>query len=418
MEQTRSKGILSPVEALVYRGSNRLCVHNFFTCIDHQREERNMDLGFTETQEILKRTAREFLTKECPTSLVRDMEGTDTGLSENLWSQMSAMGWMGLPFSAQYGGGGGSLTDLAVLLEEMGRFLVPGPFFNTVVEAGLLVNEAGPPNIRETYIPRFASGAVIATCALRETDPRFVPEAVNCHVDTVEGGYCLNGTKLFVEHASAANSLLVSAVGRKDNNAAQVTLFMVPSSLTGISLTPMENLAREPLFEVNFENVEISVDSIVGKLDNGWPSIQKYLNLSTIMNCARSVGGAQSVLDRTVEYVKGRVQFGRPIGSFQSVQHDCADMVNAIDAARLATYQAIARLEDGEDAEREISLARILTDYSYKWTTLTAQQLHGGVAFMEEYDLQLWTRRARVSELKYESASVHRERYANAMGLM
>ena len=112
------------------------------------------------------------------------------------------------------------------------------------------------------------------------------------------------------------------------------------------------------------------------------------------------------------------MQFGRPIGSFQSVQHDCADMVNAIDAARLATYQAIAKLEDGEDAEREISLARILTDYSYKWTTLTAQQLHGGVAFMEEYDLQLWTRRARVSELKYESASVHRERYANAMGLM
>ena len=376
-----------------------------------------MDLGFTETQEILKRTAREFLTKECPAALVRDMEGTGTGLPENLWSHMSSMGWMSLPFPVQYGGDGGSLTDLAALLEEMGRFLVPGPFFNTVVETGLLVNEAGSQDIREEYIPRFASGAVIATCALLEADPRFVPEAVNCRVDPVDGGYILNGTKLFVEHASAANSLLVSAVGGLNNNAAKVTLFLVNSSQTGISLTRMENLAREPLFQVDFENVEISEDSIVGKLGKGWPLIQKHLNLSTIMNCARSVGGAQSVLDRTVEYVKGRVQFGRPIGSFQSVQHDCADMLNAIDAARLATYQAIAKLEDGEDAEREISLARILTDYSYKWTTLTAQQLHGGVAFMEEYDLQLWTRRARVSELKYESASVHRERYANAMGL-
>ena len=135
------------------------------------------------------------------------------------------------------------------------------------------------------------------------------------------------------------------------------------------------------------------------------------------MSCARSVGGTQAVIERTVEYVKGRVQFGRPIGSFQSVQHDCADMVNKVDAARLATFQAIAKLEDGEDASREISLARMLTDHAYKWTTLTSQQLHGGVAFMKEYDLQLWTRRARVAEFKFELASIHRERYSKEMGL-
>ena len=124
------------------------------------------------------------------------------------------------------------------------------------------------------------------------------------------------------------------------------------------------------------------------------------------------------MLEMTVEYAKQRVQFGRPIGSFQSVQHDCADMVNAVDAARLATYQAIARLEDGGPADREIALAKVLTDRAYKSTTLTAQQIHGGIGFMEEYDLQLWTRRARVAELKYGAPARHREALAASMGLV
>lgn len=376
-----------------------------------------MDLGLTETQEILRRTAREFLTAECPTSLVREMEGRENALPEDLWSRMALMGWMGLPYVESLGGGGGSLTDLAVLVEEMGRFLVPGPFFNTVIEVGLLLSYVGSQELQKKYIPQLASGSMVATSAFQEQDTRFLKESVNCSVKFTDAGYLLNGMKLFVEHARSADFFLVPACNETHYEGKTISLFMVPSIKPGITLVPMQNMAHEPLFEVKFQNVSLTEDSLVGDIGGGWDPLMRHVELSTVMNCVRSVGGSLAVLDRTVSYVKERVQFGRPIGSFQSVQHDCADMLNAIDAARLATYQSITKLEDGEEASREVALARVLTDRAYKWATLTAQQLHGGIAFMEDYDLQLWTRRARVAELKYETSLIHKERYAKAMGL-
>ncbi len=376
-----------------------------------------MDLGLTETQEILRRTAREFLTVECPTSLVREMERREDALPEDLWSRMALMGWMGLPFVESLGGGGGSLTDLAVLVEEMGRFLVPGPFFNTVIEVGLVLSDVGSPELQKRYIPQLASGSMVATSAFQEQDARFVKKSVDCSAKFVDGGYLLNGVKLFVEHAESADFFLLAASDENCNGGERISLFIVPSVTRGITLSPMQNMAHEPLFEVKFQNVKLMGDSLVGDSGKGWDPLMRHVELSTVMSCVRSVGGALAVLDMTVSYVKERVQFGRPIGSFQSVQHDCADILNAVDAARLATYQAITKLEDGEEASREVALARVLTDHAYKWSTLTAQQLHGGVAFMEDYDLQLWTRRARVAELKYETASIHKERYAKSMGL-
>jgi len=376
-----------------------------------------MDLDLTETQEILRRTAREFLTAECPTSLVREMEGRENALPEDLWSRMALMGWMGLPYVESLGGGGGSLTDLAVLVEEMGRFLVPGPFFNTVIEVGLLLSYVGSQELQKKYIPQLASGSMVATSAFQEQDTRFLKESVNCSVKFTDAGYLLNGMKLFVEHARSADFFLVPACDKTHYEGKKISLFMVPSIKPGITLVPMQNMAHEPLFEVKFQNVSLTEDSLVGDIGGGWDPLMRHVELSTVMNCVRSVGGSLAVLDRTVSYVKERVQFGRPIGSFQSVQHDCADMLNAIDAARLATYQSITKLEDGEEASREVALARVLTDRAYKWATLTAQQLHGGIAFMEDYDLQLWTRRARVAELKYETSLIHKERYAKSMGL-
>ena len=373
-----------------------------------------MDLGLTQEQEILRRSARDFLEAECPTALVRDMESSENDVPEALWGKMASLGWMGIINRNQYDGNEGSYTDLAVLLEEMGRFLVPGPFFNSVVETAPLLNAFASNEIKSQYIPQISNGAIVGTCAFQESDYRYSPEAVKARLLLTKNGYSLNGTKLFVEHAMAAD-LFVTIATHEDSN--QISMLLVNPSLPGITIQRMESLSGEPLYEVNFDNVEIHKNAILGEKGRGWEYIRQYLDISTIMSCARSVGGTQAVIERTVEYVKGRVQFGRPIGSFQSVQHDCADMVNKVDAARLATFQAIAKLEDGDDASREISLARMLTDHAYKWTTLTSQQLHGGVAFMKEYDLQLWTRRARVAELKFELASVHRERYSKEMGL-
>ena len=369
-----------------------------------------MDLSLTDRQETLKNTAREFFERECPTTLVRAMEGDARGYTTDLWEGMAGLGWVGLPFPSEYGGSGGTLTDLAVLLEEFGRALAPGPFFNSVAVVGLAVLDAGSERQRSELLPRIADGSLIATAALLESDARYGAGSVNLSAERRGDGLALNGIKMFVEYADSADLMLVPARTGED----EVSLLLVPRSAEGIGTTPLESISRDPQYAVHFDNVVVEDDAVIG---GGEPAMRRLLDRATVLHCAQSVGGAQHVLEMTVEYTKQRVQFDRAIATFQSVQHDCADMVMAIDAARLATYEAITRIEDGQPADKEIALAKTLTNHAYKWTTLTAQQIHGGIGFMEEYDLQLWTRRAKVSELKFGTSSGHVEVFARQMGL-
>ena len=377
-----------------------------------------MDLSLTDTQETLKSDAREFFERECPISLVRAMERDERGYSADLWERMAALGWMGLPFPEQYGGSGGSLTDLAVLLEEFGRALVPGPFFNSVAIAGLTILDAGSDRQKSEILPRIADGSLIATAALLEEDARYRPDAIRMPLEVRGGESVVNGVKMFVEYANSADVILApvrtSENGDPENG---VTLALIPASDAGIRATSLDSIARDRQFALRFEDVTLPADAILGGKGDGWPVLKRALDRASMLHCAQSVGGAQHVLEMTVDYTKQRVQFDRPIASFQSVQHSCADMVIAIDSARLAVYQAITRIEDGQDADREIALAKTLTNHAYKWTTLTAQQVHGGIAFMEEYDLQLWTRRAKVAELKFGASSGYVETFAQQMGL-
>ena len=376
-----------------------------------------MDLALTEAQEMLKNSAREFLERECPTSLVRAMEDDERGYPSQLWEQMAGLGWMGLAFPQEFGGEGGTLTDMAVLLEEMGRAMLPGPFFATVVNVGLTILDAGSDSQKRQYIPRLASGALIGTAALLEENAQYSPDGINLPGEFSANSLQLTGEKLFVEYANTADLMLVP-VRTGGSGEDGITIALIPGTDDGISLSALDSIARDRQFEVTFDDVKVPSEEILGGAGDGWPILKRALDRSTALHCAVSVGGAQKVMEMTVEYAKQRIQFGRPIGSFQSVQHDCADMVNAIDAARLATYQAIARLEDGAPADREIAMAKVLANHAYKWTTLTGQQIHGGIGFMEEYDLQMWTRRAKVAELKFGTSAPHREVFAQSMGLL
>ena len=375
-----------------------------------------MDLALTEAQEMLRNSAREFLERECPPSLVRAMEDDERGYPAQLWEQMAGLGWMGLAFPQEHGGEGGSLTDLAVLLEEMGRAMLPGPFFATVVNVGLTILDAGSDSQKQQYIPRLASGALIGTAALLEENAQYSPDGINLPGELSANSLQLSGEKLFVEYANTSDLMLVP-VRTGGSGEDGITIALIPGTADGISLSALDSIARDRQFEVTFDDVTVPSEEILGGAGDGWPILKRSLDRSTALHCAVSVGGAQKVMEMTVEYAKQRIQFGRPIGSFQSVQHDCADMVNAIDAARLATYQAIARLEDGAPADREIAMAKVLANHAYKWTTLTGQQIHGGIGFMEEYDLQMWTRRAKVAELKFGTSAPHREVFAQSLGL-
>lgn len=367
-----------------------------------------MDLSLTDRQESLKNAAREFFDSECPATLVRAMEEDARGYPADLWERMAAMGWMGLPFPERFGGSDGSLTDLAVLLEEFGRALVPGPFFETVAAVGLTLLDAAPETLRAEILPRIADGSLIFAPAFLEESGRHSPERAETRAERrADGGFSLSGTKMFVEYANSADALLIPAA-----SGGGVALFIAPPSADGVRLVALDGIAREPLYAVHLN----------GAAADGAPfgdesAIRRAIDRAAALHCARSLGGARRVLDMTVDYAKRRVQFGRAIATFQAVQHACADMAMAIDSARLATYEAITRLEDGEPADKEISLAKTLTNHAYKWTTLSAQQIHGGIGFMEEYDLQLWTRRAKAAEMKYGASSGYIERFARTMGL-
>ncbi len=377
-----------------------------------------MDLALTPAQETLKTEAREFFERECPTSLVREMERDERGYSADMWERMAALGWMGLPFPERYGGSGGSLTDLAVLLEEFGRALVPGPFFNSVAVVGLTILDAGSDRQKGDILPRIADGSLISTAAMLEEDARYRPEAIRMSLESRDGESVLNGIKMFVEYANSADLILTPVrTSQNSDPGSGISLALIPGSAPGISATSLDSIARDRQFALHFEDVSVHTDAVLGGENEGWPTLKRALDRASLLHCAQSVGGAQRVLEMTVDYTKQRVQFDRPIASFQSVQHDCADMVIAIDSARLAVYQAITRIEDGEEADKEIALAKTLTNHAYKWTTLTAQQVHGGIAFMEEYDLQLWTRRAKVAELKFGASSDYTETFAQQMGL-
>ncbi|MBM3947031.1 MAG: acyl-CoA dehydrogenase [SAR202 cluster bacterium] len=377
-----------------------------------------MDLGYSEEQELLKKTAREFLQVECSKKLVRAMEEDEKGYSPELWKKMADLGWQGLIIPEKYGGSGLSFLDLCLLLEEQGRYLVPGPFFSTVVLAGLPLTWAGSEQQKRQYLSEVARGELIMTLALTEPSARWDAQGVQLKARGTASGYVLNGTKLFVQNANVADALIVAArtrsAGRPENG---ITLFLIDRNTPGIRQTLLKTIASDRQSELAFRNVRVPKNAVLGEVNKGWQVLEKLLQYAAVAEASRMVGMAQQALDMSVDYAKNRVQFGRPIGSFQAIQHKCADMVTNVDGARYITYLAAWKLAEGEDAPMEVSMAKAWCSDALRWVSAQAQQIHGGIGFTKEYDLQLYFRRIKAAEIHYGDADFHRERVAQLLGL-
>lgn len=376
-----------------------------------------MDLGLNEVQQMLKSSAQELLSRECPLTLVRAMEEDSRGYTDELWRQIVGVGWTGLVFPEQYGGTGGFFLDLAVLLEEMGRALVPSPFFSTVVLGGLTVLDAGNDAQKLDILPRICSGQLIMTLALTEATVTYEPWGVETSAERQGDSYLLNGTKLFVPDAQAADLILVAARTSSATDPAQgITLFMVPVGSQGLSISPLNTISSDRQYEVTFGGVTVPADSTLGPVDGGWPVVHRALQRAIVGKCAEMLGGADAVLEMTAEYVKQRTQFGRPIGSFQAVQHHCANMATDVEGSRNIAYQAAWRVAEGGPAEKEVSMAKAWISAAYERVCATAHQCHGAIGFTKEHDLQLYTRRAKVQELTYGDINFHKELVLNNLG--
>ena len=377
-----------------------------------------MDLGFSEEQEMLRKTARDFLQTECPTALVKEMADDEKGYTPELWAKMAELGWMGLALPEEYDGMGMSFLDLSVLLEEMGRACLPGPFFSTVVLGGFTIIEAGNEEQKKDLLPKIATGEVILAMALTEPSASYDPAAVTVQAVPDKDDYVINGTKLFVENAHIAD-YMVCVTRTKDGSSPEdgITLFLVDGKSPGISTTVLKTIAGDKQCEVIFDNVRVPKKNMLGDLDKGWPVVAKMLEMAAVAKCAEMVGGAQAALDMSVAYAKERIQFGRPIGSFQAIQHHCANMVTDVDGSRFITYQAAWKVSEGLPATMEVSMAKAWVSEAYRRVTQLGHQIHGGIGFCMDHDMPLYFKEAKAAESTFGNADWHREIVAQQLGL-
>ena len=374
-----------------------------------------MKLTLTEEQEMLKKTARDFLADNCSKTLVKQMEESETGYFRELWQEMGELGWMGLAFPEKYGGGDMSFLDLAILLEEMGRACLPGPFFSTVILGGLSILDLGSEEQKQEYLPKLIRGEKIFTLALTEPGyHNYEASSVTVEAAPDDGNYTINGTKLFVPDAHIADYLLcVARTKPKDG----ITIFLVDAKNPRINYTTLKTIAGDKLCEVVFDQMPIPKANILGRLNQGWSAVQKIIQRAAVGKCCEMVGNIQRVLEMTVDYAKERKQFDRPIGSFQAIQHYCADMATDVDSARFSTYQAAWMLSEGLPCTKEVAIAKAWIGEASQRVFALAHQIHGAIGATIEHDLHYYTRRAKAAELTFGDTNFYREIVAREMGL-
>jgi alkylation response protein AidB-like acyl-CoA dehydrogenase len=377
-----------------------------------------MDIGFTEEQELLRDTARKFLDSECPAKFVRQMMATEDAVTGEFWTKLAEQGWLGITYAEEDGGSGLGLVDLVVLMEEIGRAVMPGPFPATVLLGGAAIAEAGSPAQRAEWLPRIAAGDIKATLAASEPNARWDAAGVTLSARETRGGFVLNGTKLFVPDAHLADVLVVAARSRDGSTMEDgISLFLVPKGTPGIEvkLLPSVDETRK-LCEVRLANVALPATALLGELHQGWPVLARVIDSAAVALSAELCGAAQRVLDITVDYAKMRVAFGKPIGSYQGVKHKCADMLIEIENAKSLTYYAAWAFDQGEpDATMAVSMAKAAASDAGRKVCAAGIQLHGGIGMTWEHDLHLYLKRAKASEIAFGDATWHRERIARLM---
>jgi alkylation response protein AidB-like acyl-CoA dehydrogenase len=380
--------------------------------------EDAMDISLSEEQELLQGSARDFLQQECPIRLVRAMEDDERGYDMALWKQMGDLGWLGLVLPEEYGGTGGTMMDLVVLLEEFGRALVPGPFIPTVIQVGLPIVWAGNDQQKRDYLTKLIQGELIGTMAWHEPNATSQAWGIEATATLHGDDYVLNGTKLCVPYGHVADYLLVAVRTATGATPADgITLLLVDAKSPGIAITKLGTIADDHQCEVLLQDVHVPRRQVLGEVRKGWSLVEQIAGCGAVAKCAEMVGIAQQAFEISLNYAKTRVQFGRPIGSFQVIKHKLANMVIDVDGSRYVTYRAAWSLSEGLPAGQEIAVAKAWTNEACRRVVRDAQQVHGGIGYTKEYDLQLYTRRAKAAEIAFDDSDTHREAVATSLGL-
>ena len=358
-----------------------------------------MDLDFSEEQEMLRETVRGVCERYAPITVVRELEDAPTGYPGEFWTQMGELGLLGLILPAEYGGSGQSMLEGAIMYEELGRAMAPSPHFVSAVMSGVMLLRAGSDEQKKTWLPKIASGEAIITPAWLEPKNGYGPKGVQLKATVDGNGYRLTGTKRHVAFASSATRLLVLVrTGSSDND---IDLVLVDPRSPGVQLTQQYSLASDTQYAVAFNDVRVPTSERIGAPRSGWSTWHEVMLDGIILLAAQAIGGAEQALDMTVQYSKERQQFDKPLGAFQSLAHYMADASTTVDGGKTLVYEAAWARAHGKPIARLAPMAKLFACQTFRDVTAMAQQIHGGMGFTVDYDIQLYFRRAKQLQLSW-----------------
>jgi alkylation response protein AidB-like acyl-CoA dehydrogenase len=380
----------------------------------HSSVVRGTDVifAFSAEQDELRKSVRKFLEDKSPETEVRRLMESVDGYDPAVWTQLcEQLGLAGLAIPEKYGGSGFGYVELIVVFEEMGRALLCAPYFSTVALAANLLMAVDDESAKVDYLPSLASGDKIGTVALAETTGRWDEAGVTTTATQSASGWLLNGEKSFVTDGHVADVVFVAA-----RTNAGVSIFAVDKGATGFVASALATLDQtRKQAKLTFAQTPAR---LIGEEGTGWPALSKMLDLAAVALAAEQVGGAQQILDVTVQYAKDREQFGQPIGSFQVIKHKCADMLLEVESARSAAYYAgWVAADDDDDLPIAASLAKSYCSEAYFHAAAESIQIHGGIGFTWEHPVHLYFKRAKSSELLFGDGSYHRELLAQRVGI-
>ncbi len=377
-----------------------------------------MDLDLTEEQQLLKNSARDFFEKELPKETVKELEVDDLGYSKELWKKMAELGWCGLTIPEQYGGAEFGMLEQVMLLDEMGRACLPGPFFSTIVLGAPIIISAGSDKQKSELLPKIANGEIVLALALTEPSATYDAIGIETTAKAEADSYIINGTKLFIYDAHCADYIICVARTMAGSTPEEgISLFLIDPKSPGITITPLESIADDHQSEIVFKNVSVPASNLIGTIDQGWPIIRKILEQAIVAKCGEMIGGCDWTVETSAAYAKERVQYGHPIGAYGSIQHYLADMWIEAGMARRMTYFAAWSLDQGNPCSKDIAIAKACVNEAYKHCTRMGVQIHGGIGTTHDHDIGLFYRRSRQAALLFGDTEDALRKVAQEMGL-
>jgi alkylation response protein AidB-like acyl-CoA dehydrogenase len=376
-----------------------------------------MHFDFTEEQKLFRDASRKFLEAECPPTFVRKMMDDEKAFDPAFWKKLAELGWTGMLVPEAYGGVEGTLTDMIVVAEEVGRSVMPGPLYATAVTGTTLLVLAGNEDQKNHYLPKVAEGGHLLTLGVLEEEAALQSGLISTFAEAAQGKFTVNGEKRFVPDAHVADTIIVAArTSRRTAPDRGVSLFLVDAHSEGLHIEQMPSVdTSRRICRVIMDNVVVEEDRLLGEIDEAWPHIERAAELSHVPVCCELVGLAEKALEMVVEYLKVRVQFDRPIGVFQALQHRCADLMVGVELGKSLAYYACYAIEKNlPDAPVALAMAQAYCSEMAQHTMSDSVQLFGGIGFTWEHDLHLYKRRAISLALNMGTTEEHREKVAKA----